>query len=98
MSALSKSVTAFALVATLAAGPALAGPFPCMPMQMMSGAPDCSRQAAPQSQACPAPEEWHDQECAGNGQDIGATLAGMAAGGMHIATTVINAIFGTPDR
>ena len=103
MSAISKAVTAVALVATLAAGTALAGPMSCLPMQMMmSGPSGCGSQATPQgnAQACPVPAEKPAQEaaCAGNGQDMGGTMASMASGGMNIATTVIDAIFGTPAR
>lgn len=100
MSAISKSATAFVLVAALSAGTALAGPMSCLPMQMMMpGSSGCASQAAPQGQACPVPNENQAQEsCAGNGQDMGGTMASMASGGMNIAMTVIGAIFGTPAR
>jgi len=112
MSAISKSIKLFALVAALSAGSAMAGQGSCMPMSMpmqmpmqmpmMQGASGCAGAEANQTgpQSCPLQDAkaQQDQGCAGNGGGLSAKLGDMASGGMNIAMTVIGSIFGSPAK
>ncbi|MDD4881368.1 MAG: hypothetical protein PHX10_07320 [Gallionellaceae bacterium] len=113
MSAISKTVKTFALLAALSAGSAMAGPggcmpmampmqMPMMPMSMMQGGSGCGNSGAQldSQQACQVREANASQEagCNGNGQDLSSRMGSMAAGGMNIAMTVIGSIFGSPAR
>lgn len=108
MSAISKTVKAFALIAALSAGSAMAGQGSCMPMAMpmpmpmpmMQGASGCGNSGVSQDseQACQVREANASQDAGCNGQDLSSRMGSMAAGGMNIAMTVIGSIFGSPAR